>query len=40
MMTQNRPKTRDYASFYGKYIALVPEGELLQILEAQLRDWQ
>lgn len=40
MMTQNRPKTGDYASFYGKYIALVPEGELLQILEAQLRDWQ
>jgi uncharacterized damage-inducible protein DinB len=40
MMTQNRPKTGDYASFYGKYIALVPEGELLQILETQLRDWQ
>jgi uncharacterized damage-inducible protein DinB len=40
MMTQNRPKTGDYPSFYGKYIALVPEGELLQILETQLRDWQ
>jgi len=40
MMTQNRPKTGDYASFYGKYIALVPEGEFLQILETQLRDWQ
>src|SRR4029077_19708045 len=32
--------TGDYASFYGKYIALVPEGEFLQILETQLRDWQ
>jgi uncharacterized damage-inducible protein DinB len=40
MMTQNRPKTGDYATFYGKYIALVPEGEFLQILETQLRDWQ
>ena len=40
MMTQNRPKTGDYASSYGKYIALVPEGEFLQILETQLGDWQ
>ena len=40
MMTQNRPKTGDYASFYEKYIALVPEGEFLQILETQLREWQ
>ena len=40
MMTQNRPKTGDYASCYEKYIALVPEGEFLQILETQLREWQ
>jgi uncharacterized damage-inducible protein DinB len=40
MMTQNRPKTGDYATFYEKYILLVPEGEFLQILETQLRDWQ
>jgi len=40
MMTQNRPKTGEYASFYEKYIALVPEGEFLQILETQLREWQ
>jgi uncharacterized damage-inducible protein DinB len=40
MMTQNRPKAGDYATFYEKYIALVPEGEFLQILETQLREWQ
>jgi uncharacterized damage-inducible protein DinB len=40
MMTQNRPKTGDYATFYEKYIVLVPEGEFLQILETQLREWQ
>lgn len=40
MMTQNRPKAGDYAAFYEKYIALVPEGEFLQILETQLREWQ
>jgi uncharacterized damage-inducible protein DinB len=40
MMTQNRPKTGDYATSYEKYIALVPEGEFLQILETQLREWQ
>lgn len=40
MMTHNRPKTGDYAPFYEGYIALVPEGEFLQTLEAQLGDWQ
>ena len=40
MMTQNRPKTGDYATFYEKYIVLGPEGEFLQILETQLREWQ
>lgn len=40
MMTQKRPKTGDYATSYEKYISLVPEGEFLQILETQLRDWQ
>ncbi|HEY1469997.1 MAG TPA: DinB family protein [Candidatus Acidoferrum sp.] len=40
MMTQNRPKTGDYATSYEKYIALVPQGEFLQILDTQLREWQ
>src|ERR1700740_1126936 len=38
IMTQNRPQTGDYALYYGKYIALVPGGEFLDILESQLRD--
>jgi uncharacterized damage-inducible protein DinB len=40
MMTYKRPKPSDYAPFYENYISLVPEGELLQILESQLQDWQ
>jgi hypothetical protein len=40
MMPQNRPQPGEYAPFYENYIGLVPEGELLQILEAQLQDWQ
>ena len=40
MMTQNRPQPGDYAPFYEKYIALVPSGDFLEILETQLRDWQ
>jgi len=38
MMTQNRPQTGDYARYYEKYIALVPGGDFLEILESQLRD--
>ena len=38
IMTQNRPQTGDYALYYGKYIALVPGGDFLDILESQLRD--
>ena len=37
-MTQNRPHTGDYALAYGKYIALVPGGDFLEILDSQLRD--
>jgi len=37
-MTQNRPQTGDYAVYYTKYIALVPGGDFLEILESQLRD--
>jgi uncharacterized damage-inducible protein DinB len=40
MMTHKRPKTSEYAPFYEGYISLVPEGEVLEILETQLQDWQ
>jgi len=35
MMTQNRPQKSDYADHYEKYIALVPGGDFLEILEHQ-----
>ena len=38
-MPQNRPQPNEYASFYGKYVALVPEGELLSSLETQLQGF-
>jgi len=38
MMTQKRPQSNDYAPYYGKYVMLVPDGNFLEILEAQLRD--
>src|SRR6516165_7480559 len=37
-MTQNRPYAGDYALSYGKYIALVPGGDFLEILASQLQD--
>jgi hypothetical protein len=40
MMTQIRPEPGEYASFYEKYIAMVPSGNILATLEAQLREWQ
>lgn len=33
-----RPEASEYAPYYGKYIALVPEGDILALLEAQLTD--
>lgn len=39
-MPQVRLQTGDYAPYYGKYIALVPSGDFLEILESQLRDTQ
>lgn len=35
MMTQKRPEKRDYAGYYEKYIALVPGGDFLEILDEQ-----
>jgi len=39
-MTQKRPQTTEYAPYYGTYVMLVPEGDFLEILEAQLREMQ
>ncbi len=39
-MTQKRPQTGEYAPFYGGYIARVPEGDLLTILESGYEDWK
>ena len=38
--TIRRPTDKEYASFYAGYVALVPEGDLLQSLEQQMRDTQ
>ena len=39
-MTHIRPKPADYAPFYEKYIALVPQGDLLATLELQASQWK
>ena len=33
-----RPSTTEYAPYYGRYISLVPEGNILQILSGQLEE--
>ena len=40
MMTQNRPQKSEYAVFYEKYVALVPGGDFLEILEGQHSELQ
>ena len=35
MMTQKRPQKSEYAVFYEKYVALVPGGDFLEILQDQ-----
>ena len=35
-MTQKRPQTTDYAPYFAKYVMLVPDGDFLETLEAQL----
>jgi len=37
-MTQNRPQASEYAPFYERYIAMVPDGEIEETLEAQLGE--
>ncbi|MGB7848060.1 MAG: DinB family protein [Candidatus Acidiferrum sp.] len=36
-MTQKRPQKGDYALFYDNYVALVPSGDFLEILQEQHR---
>jgi uncharacterized damage-inducible protein DinB len=36
-MTQKRPQQGDYALYYEKYVALVPSGDFLEILQEQHR---
>ena len=38
MTKLGRPDAGEYAAYYGRYISLVPEGELVQILEEQWRS--
>jgi uncharacterized damage-inducible protein DinB len=40
MMTQVRPQSDEYAISFKKYVDVVPDGELVAILESQLKDWQ
>ncbi|MGH2667933.1 MAG: DinB family protein [Gemmatimonadales bacterium] len=35
-----RPEATEYAPFYGTYVSKVPEGDLLEALEAQRRETQ
>jgi uncharacterized damage-inducible protein DinB len=33
-----RPTTTEYAPYYGRYVSLVPEGDIVQILSSQLEE--
>jgi hypothetical protein len=37
-MAMERPKEGEYAPFYGRYVALVPETDILEVLERQVED--
>jgi hypothetical protein len=39
-MTQIRPEPDEYAPFYDKYVALVPQGDLFSTLDLQPREWK
>ena len=34
----SRPQPSEYAAYYGKYIALVPDDDILDLLQSQLND--
>jgi hypothetical protein len=33
-----RPDTTEYLSYYGNYISMVPDGDILAVLESQMED--
>lgn len=35
---ESRPQTNEYASYFGRYIELVPEGSICNILKSQLSE--
>jgi hypothetical protein len=37
-MTNKRPDANEYATYYDRYVALVPEGDVLTILNEQLKE--
>jgi hypothetical protein len=37
-MTNNKPEATEYAAYYGGYVSLVPEGDILTILSKQLNE--
>lgn len=37
-MTKQRPASNEYLDYYGAYIALVPEGDIVEILRAQIGE--
>ena len=37
-MAQAKPATTEYASYYEKYVSLVPSGDIVDTLENQMRD--
>jgi hypothetical protein len=37
-MRNNKPEETEYAAYYGGYVALVPEGDILTILSEQLNE--
>ena len=36
--SMNRPEKNEYAEYYDRYISLIPEGEIVPILEKQIDD--
>jgi uncharacterized damage-inducible protein DinB len=37
-LTINRPEETEYQAYYGKYVSLVPEGNILEVLGEQLNE--
>jgi hypothetical protein len=40
MMNKNigKPDTTEYLPYYGKYISMVPDGDILTVLEKQIEE--